>query len=126
MARVEITNGARQYLDGLNALDIDQVVSAFAPDAIIRYPGMGTTNPEGFRSYLEQVKSVLAAFHIDDREVFSTENGVAARWTFEATTNNGRTVSCDGIDSWVFDADGRIHCLDVYYDPSPLLEALQP
>lgn len=68
---------------------------------------------------------MLQKFRIEDREVFGTENGVAARWTFEATTNSGKTVTCDVIDSWVIGDNDKIICMDVYYDPSPLLAALQ-
>lgn len=75
MTKTNVPAATRQYLDGLNALDIDQVVGSFVPDATIRYPGLGTTNPEGFRQYLSQVKSVLQKFRIEDREVFGTENG---------------------------------------------------
>jgi hypothetical protein len=34
------------------------------------------------------------------------------------------TASCDGIDSWRIGTDGSITAIDVYYDPSPLMEAL--
>jgi hypothetical protein len=57
--------------------------------------------------------------------MFATEHGVAARWSFEATTKAGRTARCEGIDSWVVGPDGRVQALDVYYDLSPLHEALQ-
>jgi hypothetical protein len=56
--------------------------------------------------------------------VFETEHGVAARWTFTATTSGGRTARCDGIDSWRIGDDGTITSVDVYYDPSPVVEAL--
>lgn len=124
MAVTGVPEVVRQYLDGLNALDIERAVGAFAPDAVIRYPGLGTTDPSGFRSYLGQVKSVLSAFHIEDKEAFVTENGTAARWTFEATTKGGQSARCEGIDSWVIGREGKIEHMDVYYDPSPLKEAL--
>lgn len=50
--QTNVPAATRHYLDGLNALDVDQVVGSFAPDATIRYPGLGTTSPEGFRQYL--------------------------------------------------------------------------
>ena len=50
---------------------------------------------------------------------------MAARWTFTATTKTGRTVTCDGVYSWVIGTYGTIDSVDVYYDPSPLLQALQ-
>jgi ketosteroid isomerase-like protein len=115
----------RRYVDGLNALDPDLAVSAYSPDAVIRYPGQPPMGVDGFRAYLEQVKAALAGLEFAPREVFETEHGVAARWTFTATTKTGRAATCDGIDSWVIGSDGTIDSVDVYYDPSPLLKALQ-
>jgi hypothetical protein len=77
---------------------------------------LGAGVPEGVRQYLEGQRA--------RKEAFSTENGVAIRWTFEATTEGGRTVRCDGIGSWVPGPSGKIECMDVYYDPAPLKEAL--
>ena len=80
---------------------------------------------EAFGRYLEGVKDALASLQIATQEVFETEHAVAARWRFEATTKGGRTVTCDGIDTWVIGPNGAIESLDVCYDPSPLLAALQ-
>jgi hypothetical protein len=49
---------------------------------------------------------------------------VAAAWTLTATTRAGRTVSCDGIESWVIGPGGKIESVDLLYDPAPLVEAL--
>lgn len=117
-------SAARQYLDGLNALDVDQIIDAISPDAVIRYPGLGVTDRHAFRAYVEQVVAILSKFEIEDQEMFTTENGVAARWSFDATLRSGRTAHCEGIDSWVVGQDGKIEVLDVYYDPTPLREAL--
>lgn len=119
-----VEKAARAYLEGLNALDVDQVIDAIAPDAVIRYPGLGIADRSGFRAYLEQVAAILSAFKIEAKEMFATENGVAARWAFDATLSSGRSAHCEGIDSWVVDSDGKIQVLDVYYDPTPLQEAL--
>jgi ketosteroid isomerase-like protein len=115
----------RRYLDGLNALDPGLAVSAYAPTAVIRYPGQAPMGVDEFRAYLEQVKMALADLQIAPREHFETEHGVAAAWTFRATTKAGRTVTCDGIDSWVIGPGGKIESVDVFYDPAPLVEALR-
>jgi hypothetical protein len=115
----------RRYLDGLNALDPDLAVSAFAPTAVIRYPGQAPMGVDDFRAYLAQVKNALADLQISPREQFETEHGVAAAWTLRATTRAGRTVTCDGIDNWVIGPSGKIETVDVCYDPAPLLEALR-
>jgi ketosteroid isomerase-like protein len=123
--RSGIQGAVRRYLDGLNALDPDLAVSAYAAHAIIRYPGQPPMGVDAFRAYLEQVRLALAGLQFAPREFFETEHGVAARWAFTATTKTGRTVTCEGIDSWVIGTDGTIESVDVYYDPSPLVAALR-
>lgn len=115
---------ARQYVDGLNALDIDAVIALFASDAVVRYPGLGATDVPGFRSYLEQVAAALTSIHLEEKEMFATENGAAARWSLDVTVPSGRTAHCEGIDSWVVGEDDKIHVLDAVYDPTPLLQAV--
>jgi predicted ester cyclase len=115
----------RRYIDGLNALDTNLAVSAYAPNAVIRYPGQPPMEVDGFRAHLGQVMAALERFDFTTEEVFETEHGVAARWTFEATTKSGRTATCHGIDSWVIGTDDTIESVNVCYDPSPLVEALE-
>jgi antitoxin component HigA of HigAB toxin-antitoxin module len=58
--RSGIQGAVRRYLDGLNALDPDLAVSAYAAHAIIRYPGQPPMGVDAFRAYLEQVRLALA------------------------------------------------------------------
>ena len=81
-------------------------------------------SPDAFRASLAQVISMLKSMEFTTHEVFETDHGVGARWAFTAETRAGNTASCDGIDSWRIGTDGSITAIDVYYDPSPLLEAL--
>jgi uncharacterized protein (TIGR02246 family) len=115
----------RRYLDGLNAFDPAAALSAYSPDATIRYPGQPRMGVDRFREVLEEFFKLVARFDIVPREVLETEHGVAARWTLTVTTKSGQTVTCPGIDSWVIGADGTIESADVYYDPAPLQQALQ-
>jgi SnoaL-like domain len=120
------TNAAvRRYIEGLNMLDPDAAVSGCAANATIRYPGSPPMGREEFRSYLDGVRAALDSLEFVPHEVFETEHSVAARWTFTATTKAGRTAICHGIDSWVLGTDGTIQSVDICYDPSPLLAALQ-
>jgi hypothetical protein len=76
----------RRYLDGLNALDPGLAVSAYAPNAIIRYPRpVAPMGVDAFRAYLEQVKLALAGLNIAPRELFETEHGVASRSPWNAS-----------------------------------------
>jgi predicted ester cyclase len=112
------------YVEGLNGLDPDRALSRFAPDAVIRYPGKPPMSTDEFRDSLAGVFSALASMEFTTREVFETNHGVAARWSFTAETHGGNTATCDGIDIWRVGGEGTITALDVCYDPSPLAEAI--
>ena len=112
------------YLDGLNSLDADLALSRFSDDAVVHYPGKPEMSKDAFHASLAEVFSALKSMEFTTREVFETHHGVAARWTFTAETRGGRTATCDGIDSWRLDDKGTVSAIDVYYDPSPLAQAL--
>ena len=124
IAQSTTREAVQHYIEGLNALDPQLATSMYAPDAVIRYPGRPPMGLDEFRTYLGQVRDALSNFDLTTREVFETDHGVAARWTFVATTKAGHDATCEGIDSWTVGADGLIRSADVVYDPSPLLEAL--
>jgi ketosteroid isomerase-like protein len=112
------------YLDGLNSLDADLALSRFSADAVVHYPGKPEMSKDAFRDSLAEVFTALKSMEFTTREVFETDHGVAARWTFTAETREGRTATCDGIDSWRVSDEGTVSAIDVYYDPSPLAQAL--
>jgi ketosteroid isomerase-like protein len=112
------------YLDGLNSLDADLALSRFSADAIVHYPGKPEMSKDAFRDSFAEVFTALKSMEFTTREVFETDHGVAARWTFTAETREGRTATCDGIDSWRVSDEGTVSAIDVYYDPSPLAQAL--
>lgn len=117
-------NAVATYLEGLNSLDAERALSRVNRDALIHYPGNPPMSKDAFRDSLAQVFSGLKSMEFATREVFETDHGVGARWTFTAETHAGNSATCDGIDSWRIGNDGTITAIDVYYDPSPLIEAL--
>jgi ketosteroid isomerase-like protein len=112
------------YLEGLNSLDPERALSRFTNDAVIHYPGQPPLSKDAFRDLFAQVFSALKSMEFRTKEVFETNHGVGARWTFTAETHAGTSATCDGVDSWRIGDDVTITAIDVYYDPSPLLEAL--
>ena len=112
------------YVDGLGSLDPERALSRVSGDAVIHYPGQPPLSKDAFRDSLAQVLSGLKSMEFTTREVFETNHGVGARWTFTAETHTGNSATCDGIDSWRIGDDGTIIAIDVYYDPTPLVEAL--
>jgi ketosteroid isomerase-like protein len=121
---VEVEKSVRQFVDGLNAMDVDAMLSIFAPDATVSYPGLGTSNVEAFRQFLGQAFEGVSSTHLEENEIFVTEFGAGSRWTFDATAKTGRSAHVEGIDSWVFGADGKVKAFAVFADVTPLVEAL--
>ena len=121
---VEVEKSVRQFVDGLNAMDVDAMLSIFAPDATVSYPGLGTSNVEAFRQFLGQAFEGASSSHLEQKEIFVTEYGAASRWSFDATAKTGRSAHVEGIDSWVFGDDGKVNAFAVFADVTPLVEAL--
>ena len=108
IAEASTREAVQRYIEGLNALDPELATSAYAADAVIRYPGRSPMGIDEFRSYLGQVRDALSNLDFATREVFESEHGVAARWTFTATTRRGHSATREGIDSWLIGGDGLI------------------
>ena len=96
----------RQFIDALNKRDVDGMITTFAPDAEVRFPGLETTDLSGFRQFLDQAAAALSDNRLEEKEIFVTEYGAAVRWTYDATTNAGRTAHCEGVDCWLV-KDGK-------------------
>ncbi len=121
---MDIEGSVRHFVDGLNAMDVDAMLSIFATDATVSYPGLGTTDVDTFGQFLRQAFSAAESNHLEEKEIFVTSYGAASRWSFDATAKNGRSAHVDGIDSWVFGADGKVDAFAVFGDVTPLMEAL--
>ncbi len=120
----DIEKSIHRFADALNALDIESTLSVFADEAVIRFPGAGTLDVEGFRRLLLQIAGGVASNHLQEKELFVNEYGAAVIYAYDATTKSGRTAHVEGVDAWVFGADGKATDLTVYGDVTPLLEAV--
>jgi SnoaL-like domain len=115
----------RRYMDSLNQLDVDGMMSTFASDAVVHFPGLDKTDVDSFRQLLNQLGDALSESHVEEKEIFLTEYGAAVRWGYDATTKAGRHAHGEGVNSWIVGSDGKATAFALYGDVTPLLAALE-
>jgi hypothetical protein len=120
----DIEQSVHAFTEAMNAQDVDSMLSVFADDAVIRFPGAGTLDLAGFRGLLVQVGDQLASNLLEEKQLFINEYGAAVVFGYDVVTKSGRTAHVDGVDAWVFGADGRAVDFTVYGDVSPLMQAV--
>jgi steroid Delta-isomerase len=116
-----------EYFDALRAMDADRWVATFAPDAISNDP-VGTPplhGHEALRAFVTGVFSLFASFGLIENNVFLAGNTAAVKWTGKGKGKNGATVTFEGIDVITVDDSGKIILVNAYWDPNPILAAVQ-
>ncbi len=115
------------FFAALRTLDTEEWVACFAPDVEREDPvGVpGTPGHEGIREFMTGVKQMLMALDIRENNVWICGNEAAIKWTALATALDGKTVSFEGVDTLVFDANGKVKRLRAYWNPNDLAGGLQ-
>lgn len=63
------------------------------------------------------------SFNLDFKSIHG--NSAAMKWTGQLAAKNGRSVTFEGIDVVEVDDAGKIRLLKAYWNPGPVLAALQ-
>jgi len=121
-----VVTAVADYFRTVSARDKNAWIALFDKSAVLHEP-VGATPAEG-REGLEQVWQVFTGpftqltLRVD--EVFYSGSGAAARWTGQASANNGRHTDFAGISVFEVDREGRIQTVMSYWDPAAVLISL--
>lgn len=110
-----------QYLDALNAGDLDQVLSLFAPDGVIVSPLYGTMAVEAFYRdlFADTNRSVTTLLNIFDKAKSAT--AVALHFRYSWTLKSGKVVEFECVDVFELTPDrSKFAKLTIIYDTAPL------
>lgn len=116
-----------EYFAALRAMDVDRWVDTFAPDAVSHDP-VGAPAHNGhaaIRAFLTGVVSLFETFGLTEDRVFLAGNSAAVKWTGCGIGRNGRSVTFEGIDVIECDGEGKIIAVYAYWDPTPVVTAVQ-
>lgn len=128
------TEIAKSYFAALNAHDLDQATSLWAPDAVDRFVGgVEVTGPEGVRKYFSALFAAFPDFSLEVLECTSARQRTAVRWRaqgtfagpgdFEGFAPNGARVDLEGCDVLTV-SDDLIQHNDAYLDSGSIARQL--
>lgn len=115
------------YFAAIRAMDAEGFVNAFAPDAVSHDP-VGAPPLNGHEQIRQFISGIMAGFEtvgLTENHVFINGNAAAVKWTGRGRTRSGRNVSFEGVDVLEFDSEGKITLLRAFWDPAPVMAALQ-
>jgi steroid delta-isomerase len=115
------------YFAATRAMDAEAFVDAFAPDAVSHDP-VGTPPHQGQEAIRQFITGVMSGFEtvgLTENNVFISGNSAAVMWTGRGRTKSGRDIVFEGIDVIEGNQDGKIQTLKAFWDPTPVMAALQ-
>ncbi|MEM8795757.1 MAG: nuclear transport factor 2 family protein [Pseudomonadota bacterium] len=107
------------YFEGTRSMDAKQWASAFASTAVLDDP-VGLPVKDTPEAILTQGEGFVKAFRdigLFESYVHVVGNEAVAKWTARGVTQDGQTVSFDGINHFTFDEDGKITLLRGFFSP---------
>jgi steroid delta-isomerase len=117
-----------EYFAALRAMDTDRWVDTFAPTATSNDPvgAPPLVGHEGVRAFITGVFSLFTTVGLTENSVFINDSTAAVKWTGSGLGKNGAAVTFEGIDVITVDqATGKITLVNAYWNPSPVLIAVQ-
>jgi len=106
--------------------DRDGWVACFAPDATSRDPvnGPPIVGHEALRRFYESITGLVATIGLEAQHTYVCGDRAAVKWIGRGTSKSGKPYVFEGIDTFEFDARGRIRLLEAYWDPAKLMAQL--
>lgn len=116
-----------EYFAALRSMDPDRWVRTFAEDAQSQDP-VGTPPMRGraaLHNFLTGVLSLFNELGLTEDYVFVAGNSAAVKWTGRGIGRNGAHVTFHGVDVIDCNADGEIVSVLAFWDPAPVMSAVQ-
>ena len=114
---MELKETIKKYLGALEKADYENLISLFAPKAVVHSSLYGAVEAEKFYKDLfkDTSKSVIIL-----KDIFVGENSskAAVNFLYDWTLSDGSPVSFDCVDIFKFTAEGKIQELTIIYDTS--------
>jgi len=106
----------QEYIDGVNAVDIERELATVAPDIVVHTPVPGIDNgKQGFRGLMEVYHGAFTEQHVDVRDMLVDGDKVVLLHThhlvqggpFLGAPPSGKRAVIDGVEIYRI-ADGKI------------------
>ena len=113
-------------------MDVERWITTFAPDAESQDP-VGTPAMRGraaLRDFLTGIFGLFQQVGLTEDHVFlagnsAAVNSAAVKWTGRGTGRNGAEVTFEGVDVIDCNPEGKIIAVRAFWDPGPVMPAIQ-
>jgi steroid delta-isomerase len=116
-----------EYFSALRAMDVDRWVATFAPTATSNDP-VGAPPLHGhdaLRAFATGMFGLFQNVGLTENSVFIAGNTAAVKWTGAGLGKKGASVTFEGIDVITVDDSAKIILVNAYWNPAPVLAAVQ-
>ncbi len=116
-----------EYFAAIRAMDVERCVAVFAPNAEQHDP-MGTppnVGHDAIRAFFTHIFSGFKTTALTEVNTFISGNAAAVKWDGTGETKSGKSVTFEGIDVLTCDDNGKIVLVQAFWDPSPVMAAMQ-
>jgi steroid delta-isomerase len=117
-----------EYFAAIRAMDVERCVAVFAATAEQHDPVGAPPNVghEAIRKFFNQIFSGFKVVGLTEDGVYGNGNSAAVKWTGKGVSHSGKSVVFEGIDVLDFDDAGKIVLVRAFWDPAPVMAALEP
>lgn len=116
-----------EYFAAIRAMDVERCVAVFAPDAEQQDP-VGTPpniGHEAIRVFFTQIFSGFKVVGLMEDGVYANGSSAAVKWTGKGVAHSGKSVVFEGVDVIDCNEAGKIMIVRAFWDPAPVMAALQ-
>jgi len=116
-----------EYFGALHTLDVERFVNSFTPDATSHDP-VGTpphVGHDALRGFMTAISGMWQHAGLKEDSVFICGNSAAIKWTASGVGLNGKTITFEGVDTIECNNEGKVTLVRAYWDPAPVMAALQ-
>ena len=117
-----------EYFAAIRAMDVERCVAVFATNAEQHDPVGAPPNigHEAIRAFFTQMFSGFQVVGLTEDGVYANDRSAAIKWTGKGVAHSGKSVTFEGVDVIDCNEAGKIVMARAFWDPAPVMAALQP
>lgn len=116
-----------EYFAAIRAMNVERCVAVFARDAEQQDP-VGTPpniGHDAIRVFFTEIFSGFKLVSLTEDGVYANGHSAAVKWTGKGVAQNGKSVAFEGVDVIDCNAEGKIVMVRAFWNPAPVMAALQ-
>jgi steroid delta-isomerase len=117
-----------EYFAAIRAMDVERWISLFAPDAVSHDPVDGPpplVGHDALRAFLTHMMASFRRVSLTEQSVFIRGKAAAVKFTGWVESKTGKRVEFEGIDVIDCNEQGKITLVRAFWDPTPVMAALE-